>query len=103
LRAPANDLVICGSDGSIRVHHSLEEQARGTIEVIGADVRVTGLPAGADLYAIEADAFASAIREKREPEASGTDGLRATEAVLAAYEAAASGCLVRLDTSELAS
>jgi predicted dehydrogenase len=96
VRAPANDLRIQGSEGSVRVRYSLEEQARGTIEVSGAESRVTGLPAGADLYAFQVDAFAVAVREKRDPDASGGDGLRSTAAVLAAYEAAATGCLVEL-------
>jgi 1,5-anhydro-D-fructose reductase (1,5-anhydro-D-mannitol-forming) len=96
LRAPANDLLVEGTNGSVHVRQSLDEQARGTIEVIGASARIAGLPAGTDLYALQADAFAAAIREKREPSASGVDGLRATEAVLAAYAAARTASGIQL-------
>jgi hypothetical protein len=37
------------------------------------------------------------VREKRDPDASGVDGLRTTEVTLAVYEAAASGRTVKLD------
>jgi 1,5-anhydro-D-fructose reductase (1,5-anhydro-D-mannitol-forming) len=94
--APANDLILEGSTGAIRVRHSLEEQARGSIELEGVSAPLRGVPAGTDLYALEVEAFATAIRERREPNASGLDGLRAVEATAAVYESVASGCTVRL-------
>jgi 1,5-anhydro-D-fructose reductase (1,5-anhydro-D-mannitol-forming) len=97
IRSPANELLLQGRDASVRVRHSLEEQTRGTIEAEGAATRVSGLPAGTDMYALQLDAFALAVREKRDPDASGVDGLRTTEVTLAVYEAAASGRTVKLD------
>ncbi|HTE85557.1 MAG TPA: Gfo/Idh/MocA family oxidoreductase [Dehalococcoidia bacterium] len=97
VHGPANDLLLQGSEASLRVRHSLEEQARGTIEVKGTTARISGLPAGADLYASQLDAFAAAVRERREPDASGLDGLHATEVTLAVYEAVATGRVVRLE------
>lgn len=96
VKSPANELALQGTEGSLRVRHSLEEQARGTIEAEGTEVRISGLPAGTDLYASQLDAFASAVREKRDPDASGLDGLRATEVTAAVYEAAASGRTIKL-------
>lgn len=97
--APANDLVLEGSEAAIRVRHSLDEQTRGVIEVEGAAEALSGIPAGADCYAMQAEAFASAVREHREPDASGLDGLRVVETTAALYLSAASGRSVRVEYS----
>jgi 1,5-anhydro-D-fructose reductase (1,5-anhydro-D-mannitol-forming) len=94
--APANDLVLEGSEAAIRVRHSLDEPARGVMEVEGAAESLVGVPAGADLYALQVEAFATALREHREPDASGLDGLRVVEATLALYESAATGRAVHV-------
>ena len=49
-----------------------------------------GYPLDLIWYALQLDAFAAAVREKRDPDASGLDGLRATQITVAVYEAAAS-------------
>ncbi len=94
--APANDLILEGRTAAVRVRHSLEEQARGALELEGVSDQLRGVPAGTDLYALELQAFAAAISDRREPNASGLDGLRAVEATAAIYESAASGRTVHL-------
>jgi 1,5-anhydro-D-fructose reductase (1,5-anhydro-D-mannitol-forming) len=97
VHAPPNDLLLEGQKALLRVHHSLEEQARGTLEVEGAAARLTGVPAGTDLYALQLESFVAAVRDGREPNASGLDGYRATQITTALYESAASGRAIRID------
>lgn len=97
VHAPPNDLLIEGRQALLHIQHSLEEQARGTLEAEGVGTRMTGVPAGTDLYALQLEAFAAAVREGRDPNASGVDGLRATEITIALYESAASGRSIRLE------
>ena len=99
VHAPANDLVIEATSVALRVRHGLDEQARGALEQQGAGETLAGIPAGTDLYALEADAFARAVSEGREPNASGLDGLRVVEATAALYESAASGHAVKVTES----
>jgi 1,5-anhydro-D-fructose reductase (1,5-anhydro-D-mannitol-forming) len=96
VRATSNDLVVECQSGAVRVRNSLDEQARGSIELTGVGEALAGLPAGSDLYALQAEAFARSIAEGIDPNASGTDGLRVTEATIALYESAATGRAVRL-------
>jgi 1,5-anhydro-D-fructose reductase (1,5-anhydro-D-mannitol-forming) len=98
VRSPANDLLLEGRTAAIRVRHSLEEQARGVLELEGISDQLRGVPAGTDLYALQLEAFAAATREGRDASASGVDGLRVTEATVAVYEAAASGRMIHLET-----
>jgi 1,5-anhydro-D-fructose reductase (1,5-anhydro-D-mannitol-forming) len=98
VRSPSNDLVVECRSGAVRVRNSLDEQARGSIELTGVGDALAGLPAGSDLYALEAEAFARSIAEGNEPNASGTDGLRVVEATVALYESATSGRMVRLSS-----
>ena len=97
--APANDLVLQGTTGTLRVRNGLDEQARGAMEIQGAEADFTGVPVGTDLYALQADGFAHAVSDGREPNASGIDGLRLVEATLALYESAASGRTITLEHS----
>ncbi|MGI8550496.1 MAG: Gfo/Idh/MocA family protein [Dehalococcoidia bacterium] len=95
---PTNDLRIAGREATLRVRQSLDEQTRGALEARGCDSRLSGVPAGADLFALEAEAFAQAVAGGRDPNASGLDGLRAVEATVAIYQSAATGRAVRLAT-----
>ena len=96
VHAPANDLVLECQNAFLRARHSLDEPARGVLEVDGVDERLAGVPVGTDLYALQAEAFARAVAEGRDPSASGLDGLRACEVTAAIYESAAKGEVVRL-------
>jgi len=87
-RAPANDLVIEGTAAHIIGRGTIDEASRGRLDVTGADAELSGVPAGTDMYARQAEAFARAIYAGEEPNASGWDGLRAVEVTTAVYEAA---------------
>lgn len=99
VHAPANDLLIEGDAALIRVRRGLADETRGALEVDGADTTLAGMPAGTNQYALQAEDFARAIAEHREPNASGLDGLRLIEVAAAIYTAAASGRLVRPEPS----
>lgn len=88
---PANDLVVQGTRGRLATRASIDELARGRLEADGADPELTGVPAGTDLYALEAQAFAQAALSGEEPNASGWDGLAVQAALAAVYESARSG------------
>jgi 1,5-anhydro-D-fructose reductase (1,5-anhydro-D-mannitol-forming) len=88
---PANDLVVQGTRARLAARSSIDELARGRLEAVGADPDLTGVPAGTDLYALEAQAFARAALSGEEPDASGWDGLVVQIALAALYESARSG------------
>lgn len=88
---PANDLVVQGARARLAARASIDELARGRLEAVGADPELTGVPAGTDLYALEAQAFARAALSGEEPDASGWDGLAVQMALAALYESARSG------------
>jgi 1,5-anhydro-D-fructose reductase (1,5-anhydro-D-mannitol-forming) len=89
--APANDLVIEGAGGSLVGRGTIDEASRGRIDCSGAEPRLTGIPAGTDMYALQAQAFAEAAQRGDEPDASGQDGLAVVAITLALYEAARTG------------
>ena len=94
--APANDLLVQGTTGSLTAHRTIDEATRGTLEVSGADAGLSGVPAGSDMYALQAQAFADAVGRGEEPDASGEDGLRLVEITTALYESARTGRAVAL-------
>ena len=89
--APANDLQLQGAAGSLTGRRTIDEMTRGTLEASGADPLLTGIPAGADMYALQAQAFADAVQAGEAPNASGEDGLRLVEITEALYESARTG------------
>jgi predicted dehydrogenase len=91
VHAPENDLYVQGLTGSATAHRTIDEATRGTLTVSGADALLSGIPAGADMYAFQAHTFAEAIERGEEPDASGEDGLRMVEITAALYESARSG------------
>jgi predicted dehydrogenase len=94
VHAPRNDLLLQGVTGSLTAHRTIDEATRGTLEVSGADTLLTGVPAGTDMYALQAYAFADAVERGMEPDASGEDGLRMVEVATALYESARTGRVV---------
>lgn len=96
VHAPQNDLLVQGVTGSLTAHRTIDEATRGTLEVSGADSLLSGVPAGSDMYALQARAFADAVERGEEPDASGEDGLRLVEIATALYESARSGRRVAL-------
>jgi 1,5-anhydro-D-fructose reductase (1,5-anhydro-D-mannitol-forming) len=91
VHAPQNDLLIQGVTGSLTGHRTIDELTRGRLEVSGADSPLSGVPAGSDMYALQARAFADAVERGDEPDASGEDGLRMVEIATALYESARTG------------
>ena len=91
VHAPQNDLVVQGTIGSLVARRTIDEATRGTLEASGAEALLSGVPAGSDMYAFQAQAFADAVERGEEPSASGEDGLRLVEITTALYESARSG------------
>ncbi len=91
VHAPSNSLEVLGARASLTAHGAIEEAARGRLEVSGAEARLSGVPAGTDLYALQAQAFAEAAYRGDEPNASGWDGLALTVILAALYESAQTG------------
>lgn len=96
IHAPQNDLLVQGVTGSLTAHRTIDELTRGTLEVSGADSLLSGIPAGSDMYALQARSFADAVEQGDEPDASGEDGLRMVEIATALYESARTGRTVAL-------
>ena len=88
VHAPENDLYVQGVGGSATARRTIDEATRGTLVTSGADAALSGVPAGSDMYALQAHAFAEAVARGEEPDASGEDGLRLVEIATALYEAA---------------
>ena len=83
---------IVGTKGVI----SLDVFAQALLEANDSDQRVLYRNWGDNMDLLLVKDFIQAIREGKEPKASGLDGLKALEVALAAYESAASGMPVRL-------
>jgi len=96
VHAPMNDLLIEGVSGRLFAHRTIDEVTRGTLEVSGADSDMSGVPAGSDMYAVQAHAFAEAVERGDEPDASDEDGLQMVLVATALYEAARTGRTVAL-------
>ena len=98
VHAPPNDLLVQGTRGTLTGRSTIDEASRGRLEVSGADAELAGVPAGADMYAIQARAFAEAAMQGEEPDASGWDGLAVTIITAALYESARTGREVHIDS-----
>jgi 1,5-anhydro-D-fructose reductase (1,5-anhydro-D-mannitol-forming) len=96
VHAPENDLQLQGTIGALTGHRTIDELTRGRLEVSGADSPLSGIPAGTDMYALQARAFADAVERGDEPDASGEDGLQMVEIATALYESARTGRRVAL-------
>lgn len=96
VHAPSNDLLVQGVTGSLTAQRTIDELTRGRLEVLGADTGLSGVPAGSDMYALQAHAFAEAVGAGEEPDASGEDGLRLVEIAGALYQSARAGRTVGL-------
>jgi 1,5-anhydro-D-fructose reductase (1,5-anhydro-D-mannitol-forming) len=80
-----NDLVIYGSLGRLIGSDALWEGRQGTFDVVSETVHTTETYPGQPLanFIDELDDFHRAIREDREPAATGVDGLRVVQVTLA--------------------
>jgi 1,5-anhydro-D-fructose reductase (1,5-anhydro-D-mannitol-forming) len=91
VHAPPNDLLLQGARAMLTGRGTVDEASRGRLEVVGAEAELSGIPAGCNMYARQAEAFARAALSGEEPSASGWDGLAVTATTVALYESARSG------------
>ncbi|ETX04858.1 MAG: hypothetical protein ETSY2_26355 [Candidatus Entotheonella gemina] len=94
-----NDLVIYGSDGRVASRGTLWEAREGSLEIVSETVNTTADYPHAFLanYIDELEDFYYAVTEKREPAATGLDGLRAVEVTLAMITAAREKHTVKIE------
>jgi predicted dehydrogenase len=91
VHAPTNDLSIAGTSASLVGRGTVDEASHGRLEAVGADPELTGVPAGTNMYARQAEAFARAAYAGDAPSASGWDGLAVVAITTALYESARTG------------
>jgi predicted dehydrogenase len=94
-----NDLVIYGSLGRVVGSDALWEGRQGTFEVVSETVQASENYPAQPLanFVDELDDFHRAIREDREPAASGLDGLRVVQVTLAMIDSARDGRTIRIE------
>jgi 1,5-anhydro-D-fructose reductase (1,5-anhydro-D-mannitol-forming) len=94
-----NDLVIYGSLGRVVGSDALWEGRQGTFEVVSETVQATENYPAQPLanFVDELDDFHRAIREDRDPAASGLDGLRVVQVTLAMIDSACGQRTVRIE------
>lgn len=93
-----NDLTVYGSLGRITVRAALWEARQGALEVTSETVQKSAVYPLQPLanFIDEITDFQRALREDREPAATGLDGLRVVQVTLAMIESARHGRTVRL-------
>jgi predicted dehydrogenase len=94
-----NDLVLYGSLGRLIGSDALWEGRQGTFEVVSETVNTTDTypPQPLANFIDELDDFHRAIRQDREPAATGLDGLRVVQVTLAMIASAREQRTVRLE------
>jgi 1,5-anhydro-D-fructose reductase (1,5-anhydro-D-mannitol-forming) len=91
-----NSMRIGGTTARLDALRTLDEAARGSLVGIGVEPAMAGVPAGTDLYALQATAFVQATESGQEPSASGEDGLRMVEVLDAVLESSRTGRTISL-------
>ncbi len=94
-----NDVVVYGIHGRIAGRGTLWEAREGTLEIISETVH-TAAEFSRDLlanYIDELEDFYHAVVDRREPAATGVDGLRAVEVTLAMITSAREGRTVKIE------
>jgi predicted dehydrogenase len=95
-----NDLVIYGSHGRLLGSDALWEGRQGTFDVVSETVHTTDTypPQPLANFIDELDDFHRAIREDREPAATGLDGLRVVQVTLAMIASARDKRTIRIES-----
>ncbi|HTZ25650.1 MAG TPA: Gfo/Idh/MocA family oxidoreductase [Streptosporangiaceae bacterium] len=93
---PANELVICGTAGTVRCTGSVGNYGGGLLELITADGEEAQEVERHNVYARECDDFVARVRAGEDPNASGVDGLRCAEVTVAIYASARTGALTSI-------
>lgn len=89
--APPNDLLIEGTAGLLRGQGTIDESCHGRLVASGVETELFGVPAGTNMYALQAEAFSRAAMMGDPPDPSGWDGLAVARITAALYQSAASG------------
>jgi 1,5-anhydro-D-fructose reductase (1,5-anhydro-D-mannitol-forming) len=94
-----NDLVLYGSRGRLIGSDALWERRQGTFDVVSETVHTTEAypPQPLANFIAEVDDFHRAVREDREPAASGLDGLRVVQITLAMIASARDQRTIRIE------
>src|SRR5215204_3206636 len=94
---PGTSMEIHGETGAILIGDAMTQDTPGTVELhSAAGVEPINVDVSDDLYHINVRAFASALRGRGRPTATGQDGLDALEVALAVEESLRSGRTVNL-------
>jgi len=92
-----NDVVVYGSKIQVQGSGTLDTDLKGELVVTNYDtVRTTGYRRGS-MYTFLVEDFTRSVVDNAEPAATGMDGLRATELLLAIYESVRTGRSVQID------
>lgn len=91
-----NSVIVYGSKCRLIGDNTLSTVPEGQLLVTGDTFSARWEFNPRDLYTAEIEAFNQSIRENREPNASGTDGLRVVEATVAIVESRRRGQAVRI-------
>ncbi|NQW22086.1 MAG: Gfo/Idh/MocA family oxidoreductase [SAR202 cluster bacterium] len=93
-----NDFTVYGTDGRITGHATIWEARMGDVEVVSETVNQKESWEYDYLanFVAELEDFHAALKEDREPAATGTDGLRSTEINVAVIESARTGRAVKI-------
>lgn len=100
---PRNDCHLFGSRGRLSVLDSLSMTLQGTLEVNSEALTTSQTyqpPDGVGMYRRMVEAFDRVVRDDEEPDASGVDGLRGVQVMVAYAESASTGRAVRIEPVE---
>jgi predicted dehydrogenase len=96
---PENELVVSGTAGTLRCRGSIGNQGGGRLEIITAAGEEARQVERHDVYLRQCDDFVARLREGRDPDASGVDGLRCAEVTDAVYASARTGTLTSVSAT----
>lgn len=95
---PRNDVVVYGSKARLRGVGTVSMSFGGELELTSDSTVGRTQYLKGDMYQNMVEAYQDAVRENRDPSASGEDGLRCIQITLAVFESARTGRMVRLGT-----
>ena len=97
-----NDFAVYGTEGRVSGRETVWESRQGQVEVVSETVNTAEVYSGEYLgnFIAELEDFNQAIKEDRDPVASGLDGLRVVQVTLAVIESAREGRTVQIEPIE---
>jgi 1,5-anhydro-D-fructose reductase (1,5-anhydro-D-mannitol-forming) len=97
LKYPSNQLVLYGTQSTLRCTGSIGYTDGGRLELISEKGRIQKEFEKCDVYAAQVDSFVESVRAGVEPNASGYDGLQVAKVTSGIYESLRSKRLVELN------